>query len=297
MKNEHPLMLAARAKVNLCLDVVYRRADGYHELDTIFQRIALHDTVYLRPRPRGIAVACDRRELPRGPKNTVHLAAELVAREYGVDYGVEIRLAKRIPLGAGLGGGSADAAAVLRGLPHLWRLPPLPTERELALARAIGADVPFCLEGLTARAGGIGDLLTPLPPWGGLDVLLVQPPARLSTARVYGHLDLSRADHPDVEAAVAAVRAKDLAALGRSAGNVLEKPAIALVPEIGRIKADLWEAGALFVLMSGSGSTVCALSDEEGWAARTARRFVRPGWTAIVTRTVPVPEEEVCPDG
>lgn len=288
MKHEHSLVLAAHAKINLCLDVLYRRADGYHELDTIFQRIALHDTVTLRPRARGISVTADRREVPRGPKNTAYLAAESVVKEYGIDRGVQVDIVKRIPIGAGLGGGSADAAAILRGLPAYWRLPPLPPERELAMARAIGADVPFCLEGLTARAGGIGDLLAPLPPWGGLEVLLVKPSVRLSTARVYGHLDLARAAHPAVEDAAAAVKVKDLAALGRSAGNVLEEPAMAMAPEISGIKLALAEAGAPFVLMSGSGSTVFALSMERGWAASAAPRIARPGWTVIATQTLPV---------
>ncbi|MCL6614831.1 MAG: 4-(cytidine 5'-diphospho)-2-C-methyl-D-erythritol kinase [Firmicutes bacterium] len=214
MDSARPVILAARAKINLSLDVRRRRPDGYHELDTVFQSLALHDTVMLRRVASGVEIACDQAGLPLGPKNLAYRAAEAVRRAYGVDYGVRIDLKKRIPVAAGLGGGSADAAAVLRGLPALWGLPALPPDRLQALACDLGADVPFCLLGGTARGRGIGELLEPLPGLSGCDVLLVKPRAWLSTARVYERLDLGRAVHPEMDAVVEAIRRRDLLALG-----------------------------------------------------------------------------------
>lgn len=286
MKSEQPRVLSARAKINLCLDIRGRRPDGYHELDTVFQRLALHDTVVLYPADTGITVNSDRPDLPAGPKNIAYRAAELLGREYGVRYGVRIRLRKRIPIAAGLGGGSADAAAVLRGLPSIWGLPPLPPDRLLTLASQLGADVPFCLLGITARAGGIGDLLVPLPAFTGYEVLLVKPDPRLVTARVFAQFELDEALHPQVEGVAEAIRRGDLEGLGQSTGNVLEPPAISCVPEIALIKQELKATGAPVVLMTGSGPTVFALHREKGWAERTARAVTRPGWTVLATRTV-----------
>mgnify|MGYP005841372263 CR=1 FL=1 len=285
MGSARPVILAARAKINLSLDVRRRRPDGYHELDTVFQSLALHDTVILRRAASGVEISCDQLGLPLGPRNLAYRAAEAVQRAYGVDYGVRIDLKKRIPVAAGLGGGSADAAAVLRGLPALWGLPALPPDRLQALACDLGADVPFCLLGGTARGRGIGELLEPLPGLTGCDVLLVKPRARLSTARVYERLDLGRALHPEMDAVIEAIRRRDLLALGRLAGNVLEEPARAEVPEIEEIKAALRASGAQVVLMTGSGPTVFGLTAEPGWAVRAARAMAKPGWTVIVTKT------------
>ena len=138
MKSEQPRVLPARAKINLCLDIRGRRPDGYHELDTVFQRLALHDTVVLYPAETGITVNSDRPDLPAGPKNIAYRAAELLGQEYGVRRGVRIRLRKRIPIAAGLGGGSADAAAVLRGLPSIWGLPSMPARPFAGFGRATG---------------------------------------------------------------------------------------------------------------------------------------------------------------
>lgn len=285
------MAVPAQAKINLCLDVIRRRPDGYHDLDTIFQRLALHDRIVLRAKPEGIVIHCEGAALPRGPRNIVYRAVEALRREYGVAYGAEICLHKRIPVAAGLGGGSADAAAILRWLPVLWHQPPLPRERLLSLARSLGADVPFCLDGVTARAGGIGDELVPLPEPPGWDVLLVKPAARLSTATIYAGLDLAGAEHPRVDLAAEAVRRGDLELLDRAAGNALERAAMAVVPEIAEIKAALRASGAPVALMTGSGPTVFALSAERGWAERTAAALARPGWTIIPTRTSPLMQE------
>lgn len=275
----------AHAKINLCLDVKSRRSDGYHELDTIFQRLDLHDTITLRRIGSGIRLSCAGEHLPVGPKNLVYRAALAIRAAYGVDYGVEIHLRKNIPVAAGLGGGSADAAAVLRELPALWRLPALPRERLGAIARALGADVPFFLGGVTARGRGIGDELEELPPFLGYEVLLVKPRARLSTAQVYADLRLAGIVHPDVDLVVKAMKEQDLPALGLCAGNVLQETARAIVPEIDRIGETLRGLGAPVVLMSGSGPTVFALHNAAGWAAQAADSLTGTDWTIIPTRT------------
>ncbi|NLG83626.1 MAG: 4-(cytidine 5'-diphospho)-2-C-methyl-D-erythritol kinase [Firmicutes bacterium] len=279
------MTVAAPAKINLSLDVRGRRPDGYHELDTVFQSLALHDTVILRPARTGIEVVCDSREIPCGPQNLAYRAAAVGQKIYGVDHGVHIILQKRIPVGAGMGGGSADAAAVLQALPTLWGLPALPEERLHALARELGADVPFCLLGGTARGRGIGDLLEPLPPLTGLEVLLVKPAVCLSTAEVYARLDPARIVHPEMGAIVEAICRRDLLTLGRLAGNVLEAPAREMAPEIEEIKAALRAAGAAVALMTGSGPTVFGLAEEPGWALRVAEGLHKPGWTVIATKT------------
>lgn len=287
MNPKRPAIVAAHAKINLSLDILGRRPDGYHELDTVFQRLALHDTIVLWPWADGTLVECDRRDLPAGPANLAYRAAEILRREYGRAPGVRLRIRKRIPVAAGLGGGSADAAAVLRALPEFWRLPAPDDARLHALARELGADVPFCLAGVTARARGVGDVLERLPGFTGVDVLLVKPAERLLTERVYREYDLG-ADTRRVpmDEVVRAVAQKDLRALGRSAGNALEEAAARLVPAVGEIGRCLREAGAAVVLMSGSGPTVFGLHEEEGWARRAAERLSRPGWTVIATKTL-----------
>ena len=285
MKLQQPLILEAHAKINLSLNVLYRRPDGYHQLDSVFQRLSLHDTLTLASAADGITLTSTNPELPLGPANLIYGAAALIQKEYGVDYGVSISLIKRIPVAAGLGGGSADAAAILRGLPGFWRLPALPADRIPALARALGADVLFCLFGVTARARGIGDLLEALPEFTGYDVLLIKPHARLSTASVYERLSVGDAPHPNVDRVIEAMRRKDLLTMGGVIGNTLEQAAFLMLPEIAEIKRLLQETGAPVVLMSGSGPTVFGLSGEPGWAAKTAPLMNRRGWWVITART------------
>jgi 4-diphosphocytidyl-2C-methyl-D-erythritol kinase len=173
----------------------------------------------------------------------------------------------------------------LRELPSFWHLPVLSAERMAALARQLGADVPFCLYGVTARAGGVGDALETLPPFIGYEVLLVNPSVPLSTARVFKNLQLGTMEHPPVDAVARAILQRDPRALGRLTGNVLEAPAMAALPVIAEIKEVLRGTGAPVVLMSGSGPTVFALHDKKGWAKRMARSIARPEWTIIATKT------------
>ena len=251
----------ALAKLNLTLGVLYKRQDGYHALDSIMQTVSLFDRVYVE-KSRKVEVTVTGMTLP--PDNTMVRAAELYQRETGC--GARIRCEKRIPAEAGLGGGSADAAAVLRGLQRLHRMCDDQTLRRIALS--VGADVPFLLVGGTCRCEGVGEILTPFALGTRLYFVLCKPDQGVSTGALFRSLPLPR-PHVDTLKAMAALSKGDLDALAASMQNVLEAPAISLVPEIGALKEQLISAGALAAQMTGSGSTVFGLfrSEEDANAA------------------------------
>ncbi len=236
----------ARAKVNLGLAVTGRRPDGYHELHTIFATLDLADRVALAKRGRGISLSVSGPyPLPEGRENLAFRAAEAYLAAAGGPGGVEIRLEKAVPPGAGLGGGSADAAAVLRGLARLY---PAPVDLA-ALARKLGADVPFLLMGGLAEARGVGEELRPLTPLRA-HLVLIKPPIQAPTARVYAALT-PQDFGPALE--VAAILAALKAGLPPPWRNDLEKAAFRLFPELAELKRRLTERGHA-ALMSGSGS-------------------------------------------
>ncbi|HHW44177.1 MAG TPA: 4-(cytidine 5'-diphospho)-2-C-methyl-D-erythritol kinase [Desulfotomaculum sp.] len=267
------LQVQARAKINLTLDITGLLPDGYHELETVMQSIALADRLVFAPLPGGIELETGASGVPAGPENLVWRAAELLRKQTGCRRGVRIHLFKNIPVAAGLGGGSADAAATLLALNRLWSLD-LSREELARLALQLGADVPFCLAGGTALARGKGELLTPLPPLPPWGVVLVTPDVAVSTARIYKEYDrLLPVGRPDTQAMLRAVDRRDLAAVCASLGNVLEPVTASLVPEVRRVKGALQEAGAAGVEMSGSGPTVFGLCSGEEEARRVAGRL------------------------
>ena len=253
----------AYAKLNLTLGVLYKRADGYHALDSIMQTIDLFDTVTVE-RARDIVVTSTGMMLPYD--NTIRRAAEQYCALTGRS--AHIRVIKRIPAEAGLGGGSADAAATLNALQELYG--EVDEKTLLEVAAKVGADVPFCLRGGTQRAEGIGEALTPVRGMK-LNLLLAKPAEGVSTKKLFSLLKLPR-KMPDTMAALKALADGDLAALCPLLYNALEEPAIELVPEIGRIKAELLSLGAKAACMSGSGSAVFGVfSDSEGAEAARAK--------------------------
>ncbi|OAT82945.1 4-(cytidine 5'-diphospho)-2-C-methyl-D-erythritol kinase [Desulfotomaculum copahuensis] len=279
------LELAAHAKINLSLDIKGRRADGYHELETVMQSIALHDRLVFSAAADGaISLECDSGEVPAGPENLVYRAALLLRENTRCRRGVRISLAKRIPVAAGLGGGSADAAAALAGLNRFWNLG-LPPAVLCSLAAVLGADVPFCLRGGTALARGKGELLTPLPALPAMGVVLAKPPFGVSTARVYAAYDQRPAGPgPDTAAMLAAIEQRDPAAVARCLGNVLEPVTASLHPVINDIRRALLRAGAMNALMSGSGPAVFGLCRDEREAGRVAARLTDVPGKILVTR-------------
>ena len=279
--------LAAHAKINLALDVLGKRTDGFHEVAMIMQAVGLHDTVELTWRKSGISLVCDNNELPCDQGNLAFRAAELLRLEYGVKQGVHISLEKRIPLSAGLAGGSSDAAAVLKGLNVLWKLSLTPRELETLAAR-LGSDVPFCLWGGTALATGRGEKITPLADFTGYGVVLVNPPLQVATAWVYGNYrpDVVRI-HPEIELMQDAVGRGDFSSVAGKLCNMLETVTLPAHPQIAEIKNALFHAGAQGVLMSGSGPTVFALTpDRESAGQLVSRLSLSAGTVVFLTETV-----------
>ena len=285
------MTVRARAKVNLGLEVLGRRADGYHELRSLLWAIDLADWVSLEVSPEGIAVECDAAGIPSGRDNLAWRAADLVQRETGILAGVRIRIHKAIPAAAGLGGGSADAAAVLVGLGPLWGIRP-PRAQLQTFATALGMDVPFFLGHGPALAVGRGERLRPVPgvrTAPPVPLVVVNPGFPLATREVYGAL--GPADFSDgtrVTALVAAVRRGRLA-LGPRVFNGLEGPVARLWPGLAEVKAALCDAGALAAVMSGSGPTVVGIARSRAAAARIQEALGRQPWRTWVTHTVTGP--------
>ncbi len=280
------LRLTARAKINWSLEVVGRRPDGYHLLDMLMQSVALADTLTAE---KADALTLQVEGAPEldTEDNLVFKAARLLRAKADSDLGARLTLIKRVPSGAGMGGGSADAAAALVGLDRLWNLR-LPEETLLRLALRCGADVPFLLRGGLARVGGVGERLTALPGARELSLVVVQPCAGLSTREVFGDFDaLAPEDAPKgrTDAAQAALLAGDLRALDACAGNALQSVSEAKRPEIGAAIAALRECGAAFSRMTGSGSAVFGAFANEDEAER-AYRAMRLRWPKTwLTRT------------
>ncbi|MDR3050887.1 MAG: 4-(cytidine 5'-diphospho)-2-C-methyl-D-erythritol kinase [Oscillospiraceae bacterium] len=255
------LEVRARAKINWTLDILGKREDGYHELDMLMQSITLSDTLQLsRANQLSMVIGRGIRVWPN-EDNLVMRAARALQAHAGVARGAEICLSKHIPVGAGLGGGSADAAGVLVGLNALWGLG-LPVEELAAIGLEIGADVPFCLYGGLRRARGVGEVLEPLPFGRALWLVIIQPCRGLSTRNVFAAFnaqDINPATRPRNDLAAQALAAGDVALLTGAMGNVLEPVAAALRPEIHEALGRLRQAGAIAAQMTGSGSAVYGL--------------------------------------
>ncbi|MDE6904692.1 MAG: 4-(cytidine 5'-diphospho)-2-C-methyl-D-erythritol kinase [Lachnospiraceae bacterium] len=263
------MKVKALAKVNLGLDVLGRREDGYHEIRMIMQTIHLYDQLEItRTVDPGISIETNLDFLPVNENNLVYKAAKLMKDTYGIHEGVHVVLNKHIPVAAGLAGGSTDAAAVMYGMNELFRLREK-RQKLMELGIKIGADVPYCLMRGTALAEGIGEKLKSLPPAPKCPVLIAKPGISVSTKFVYEHLKLDEhTRHPDIDAQLRAIYAKDLRALAGNMGNLLETVTIREYPVIQEIKEHMKENGAVNAMMSGSGPTVFGLFEDE----ETARR-------------------------
>lgn len=258
------LRLKAMAKINLGLDVLRKREDGYHDLRMIMQSIYLYDQIRIRKIPQpGIHVAVNLSYLPVNEDNLVYRAAKLLMDEFEIKEGIQIRLQKYIPVAAGLAGGSSDAAAVLVGLNQMFELG-LTQQELMQRGVRIGADVPYCIMRGTALAEGIGEKLTRLPSAPETYVLLAKPAVHVSTQFVYGNLRANElTSHPDIDGQIQAIRDGDLYAMAEKMGNVLETVTIPAHPVIQEIKDCMIQNGAVGAMMSGSGPTVFGLYDDE----------------------------------
>ena len=265
--------ILGRAKINLTLDILGLRDDGYHEIATVMQSLALADTLTLTRREEGITLTVDLPGLEADERNLAHRAAALVMKECGVRGGVHIDIAKRIPVAAGLAGGSADAAATLRGMNELYGLGR--SDAELcALGAQIGSDIPFSLMGGTIFATGRGEIMRRLTDFPEMPVVLAKPPFAVSTPWAYRSYDANPPEeHPDNAAFLDAIAAGDTAACIRLAGNVLEPVTEAAHPVIGDYRARMYACGALCAMMSGSGPTVFGLFADVQTARAAAEEF------------------------
>ncbi|MCI7235524.1 MAG: 4-(cytidine 5'-diphospho)-2-C-methyl-D-erythritol kinase [Veillonellaceae bacterium] len=261
------LTLSANAKINLTLDILGTREDGYHEVAMIMQEISLHDTLSMGKINQGISLTIviegQQGTLPADESNLCWKAAALVQKEYNLQEGVEIHLTKRIPMAAGLAGGSADAAAVLKGMNHLFRLG-MTEARLCELGARLGSDIPFCIMGGTMLATGRGEILTRLPSFPRLSVVLAKPPVGVSTAWAYKTYDAGYdGPHPDNEAMLEAIHGGDAHKAAGLLCNVLEGVTETEHPVIADYKRLMMEHGAMASMMSGSGPTVFGLVREK----------------------------------
>ena len=258
------IFVKAYGKINLGLDVLRKREDGYHDLKMVMQNVGIYDGIEIkRVKKEGIHIKCNVKSVPTDESNLVYKAAKLLMDEFNIIDGLDISIEKVIPVAAGMAGGSSDCAATLIGINRMFNI----GLSEAGLRERgvkLGADVPYCIMGGTALAEGIGEKLTKLPDAPDCKVLLVKPPIDVSTGFVYGNLKLDEnSNHPDIEKILDAIENNDYEGMSANIGNILESVTIKGYPIIDEIKQDMLELGADNSLMSGSGPTVFGLFSNE----------------------------------
>lgn len=272
------IRLKAMAKINLGLDVVRRREDGYHEVRMIMQNVYLYDNIFMKKiGDDEIKVSTNLHFLPTNENNLVYKAAKLLKDEFDLKSGVFIELNKHIPVAAGMAGGSSDAAAVLYGMNKLFSLH-LSEQELMKRGVKIGADVPYCIMRGTALSEGIGEILTALPPMPRCPILIAKPAISVSTKYVYENLHANELQrHPDIDGIVAAIKAEDIHGVALRLENVLETVTEKEYPVITQLKDFMKAHGALNAIMSGSGPTVFGIYDQEETAQAAYRELKSAG--------------------
>ncbi|HOQ00127.1 MAG TPA: 4-(cytidine 5'-diphospho)-2-C-methyl-D-erythritol kinase [Acetivibrio clariflavus] len=281
------ICIKARAKINLSLDVLRKREDGYHDVRMIMQSISLHDNVFLSLTDENvIRVSCDKMWVPTNSDNIAYKAAKVLMDKFNLHKGIDIKIVKNIPVAAGLAGGSADAAAVLKGMNELFFLN-LGQEELMQIGKNIGADVPFCIKGGTMLAEGIGEILTDIAPLKNVDIVLVKPKISVSTAWVYKNLNIDKIVlRPDTDYIVDLIEKGDLQNLGRKMVNVLETVTVKKYEIINEIKEKLIKLGAFGSMMSGSGPTVFGIFENKLTAQKAYEEINNDNrWDCILTET------------
>ena len=278
--------VTSNAKINLTLDVLRKRDDGYHELKMIMQTVSLYDIISLCKTDSGIFLKTNLKYLPTDSRNIAYAAAELFFTTAGISGGVNINIKKTIPVAAGLAGGSSNAAAVLTGLNTLCGK--IFTEKELCLlGEKLGSDVPFCIAGGCSLCTGRGEILTPLPDMPETTFLIAKPPVRVSTASVYGSLKADKlTEHPDTDGMIDAIKNGDENGVAVRMFNVLETVTAKEHSVIKRIKKEMIELGALGSVMSGSGPTVIGLFNDKNLADNAKNIMLKKRFEAFVVHTI-----------
>lgn len=266
--------LKALGKINLGLDILGRRDNGYHDVRMVMQTVYLYDRVFLEKTGEdGIQIETNISYLPVNENNIAYKAADLLKKEFHMEGGIRIRLEKHIPVAAGMAGGSSDAAAVLFGMNRLFGLG-LSEEELKERGVKLGADVPYCIMRGTVLAEGIGEILTPLPPMPKCYILIAKPPLSASTKTVYEKIDRQGIEsHPDIDGILSGLSGGDIHKVAASMGNVLEQVMLKEYPVLQTIKDVMIKAGALNAMMSGSGPTVFGIFDSRSRAKAAAARL------------------------
>lgn len=280
------MIIKAHAKINVSINVLGRLPNGYHEVDMVMLPLDLHDAIdisVLPPNATATYVTCDDFSLVTDEYNLVSITVRKMREKYGFKQNFRIHIHKLIPMSAGLGGGSADAAAVIKAVCELVKIKP--SKQELIdLARSIGADVPFCLFNQPARVGGIGEQLTPISVKNKYNVLIIKPEEGLSTKTVFNKLNDTAIINGDNDAVIAALAQGSDELLPNYMNNALEVPAMLLLPKIRQIKDMLKADGFPIVLMSGSGSSVFALSTNATALVKAQKKYEKLGLNTLVTK-------------
>lgn len=277
------MQIEARAKINWALEITGRRADGYHLLDGVMQPLSLSDTLFMEE-ANTLSLTIEGAALSAGEDNLVLRSARALQAHTGTNKGAKIHLIKRIPMGAGLGGGSADAAAVLKGLNALWQLN-LPMEPLLSIGAELGADIPFCLLNAPMRARGIGEILTPVPCLRTFPLVLIQPCEGLSTKEIFTAYHQETPEGGSVEGVMEALKSGDLSLMETSAVNMLQTVSVRKKPVLQTAIDQLYASGASFARMTGSGSVVFGAFETDE-AAQIAHEKLKAAYPlCLLTRT------------
>jgi 4-diphosphocytidyl-2-C-methyl-D-erythritol kinase len=278
------ITIKACAKINLTLDVTRKRSDGYHEIKSIMQSVDLKDSIYLEKGGRDIELFCSYYGIPEDPKNYAFIAAQKLKERVGSREGLIIKIDKKIPVAAGLGGGSADAAAVLVGLNILFGQP-LKEKELIELAAKIGSDVPFFITGGTVLAAGRGEKIKKLPNLPSCAILIIKPSLEISTAWAYEHYDLDKFKSGRyTEDAIGIIRRRKLKNIAAALGNDLEQPIFKKHPTLRQLKEFLREQKeVLGTVMSGSGSAFLAILQNKKAAQKITKKLKKEGFTVSLT--------------
>lgn len=289
------IRLKALAKINLGLDVLRRKEDGYHEVKMIMQTLNLHDQVHIRKIEEDtIKIRTNLYYLPNNENNIAYKAAQLLKEEFQLPGGIYIHIKKSIPVAAGMAGGSTDAAAVLFGINKMYGLK-LSQQELMDRGVKLGADVPYCIMRGTALAEGIGEKLTRLPAMPKCHILIAKPPINVSTKFVYENLhanDMKPEDHPPVDAQLEALNEGSLEKLVANMGNVLERVTVPEYPVINEIKQMMMDAGALGAMMSGSGPTVFGIFTDYAKAKEAYQKIRQSELSKQIYLTTPYNQKE-----
>lgn len=281
------MLIKSYAKINLSLDVIGKRDDGYHLLKMIMQSIDLSDDVTIEKSLDGIRISCDKEYVPTDSRNLAYKAAKLFFDDFKIkSNGVHIDIIKNIPVAAGLAGGSSNAAAVLKGMRNMY-MPAVTDEELMKIGLKIGADVPYFICGGTALCEGVGEKITPLKSFNNQIVVLVKPSFGVSTKDVYERLEISKIyRHPDMRAILNGIRDKSIKNVCRNMKNILENVTLKKYPLIRKIKIQMIEEGACGALMSGSGPTVFALFKHQEQAQQCFEKMKLKYKEVFLTRTI-----------